>query len=61
VLQLFFTCGCRIKFISLLWQEHNQHDFQSEMNNKISCLKEFQMTKTSRSVALASEQFTRTL
>ena len=40
LLQLLSPFGCGIRFITLLWQTHKQHDFQSEiMNNMISHLK----------------------
>ena len=40
LLQLLSPYGCGIRFITLLWQAHKQHDFQSEiMNNVISHLK----------------------
>ena len=59
-----FCCsGCRINFISLLWQAHKQqHDFGPEiMNNKIYHLKGLQRTTPNRPFALTSSQCTRTL
>ena len=53
LLQFLSPYGCGIRFITLLWQAHKQHDFQSEiMNNKISHLKGLQMTTPDASGAL---------
>ena len=49
----FYTCGCGMKMISLLWQAHKHYDFWSELNNNLSHLKGLQRTTADQSGTLS--------
>ena len=61
-LQLFCLCGCRIKFVLLMWQAGTKITrFSIKMSHKMTYLKGLQRTALDEPGALASTQSTGTL